>query len=154
MRRPYAPLAAALIVASLVALPVVSAGAVTEKKYMAIATAPSVVGARSAYGHTKAQVKRKAMTECKRHYAKNAHFRHDCTGAVWVKNGWASVAYEKKKERPYEDLAWGSGWGPTRANANHHARKVCRRYAKEKCVTQFNDHSPQRGSGATRGGPW
>jgi hypothetical protein len=153
MRRPYAPLAAALIVASLVALPVVSAGAVTER-YMAIATAPSVVGARSANGHTKAEAKRKAMTNCERHYAKNPHFRNDCTGAVWVRNGWASVTYEKTKEHPYKDLAWGSGWGPTRANANHNGRKVCRRYAKEKCTTRFNDRSLQRGSGATRGGPW
>jgi Domain of unknown function (DUF4189) len=153
MRRPYAPLAAALIVASLVALPVVSAGAVT-KRYMAIAAAPSVVGARSANGHTKAQAKRNAMTNCKRHYAKDPDFRNDCTGAVWVRNGWASVAYEKTKERPYKNLAWGSGWGPTRSEANHQGRKVCRRYAKEGCATRLNDHSLKRGSGATRGGPW
>jgi hypothetical protein len=153
MRRLYLLLAAALIAASLVALPVASASAVT-KRYMAIAAAPSVVGARSAYGHTKARAKRKAMTECKRHYANDPHFRHDCKGAVWVRNGWASVAYEKTKERPYKNLAWGSGWGPTKAEANHQGRKVCRRYAKEKCTTQFYDHSLKRGSGATRGGPW
>ena len=41
MRRLYLLLAAALIVLSLVALTMGSAGAVTEK-YMAIATAPSV----------------------------------------------------------------------------------------------------------------
>ena len=156
MRRLYLLLlAAALIVLSLGALTMgAAAGAATEKKYMAIATAPSVVGARSAYGHTKAQAKRKALTEGKRHYANEPHFRNDCTGAVWVRNGWVSVAYEKTKERPYKNLAWGSGWGPTKSEANHQGRKVCRRYAKEGCATRLNDHSLKRGSGATRGGPW
>jgi|SRR5829696_8714133 len=112
MRRLYLLLAAALIVLSLVALTMGSAGAVTGK-YMAIATAPSVLGGSSSYGHTKAEAKRKAMTTCKRHNANNPDFRNDCTGAVWVHNGWASVAYEKTKEHPYKNLAWGSGWGPT-----------------------------------------
>ena len=153
MRRLYLLLAAALIVLSLVALSVGSAGAVTEK-YMAIATAPSVLGGSSSYGQTKAGAKSRAMTKCKRDNAKNPHFRNDCTGAVWVRNGWASVAYEKRKEHPYKNLAWGSGWGPTRSEANRQGRKVCRRYAKEKCTTQFYDRSIYRGSGATRGGPW
>lgn len=153
MRRLYLLLAAALIVLSLVALTMGSAGAVTEK-YMAIATAPSVLGGSSSYGHTKAEAKRNAMTKCKRHNANNPDFRNDCTGAVWVHNGWASVAYEKTKEDPYKKLAWGSGWGPTKVEANRQGRKVCRRYAREKCTTRFNDHSLKRGSGATRGGPW
>jgi hypothetical protein len=154
MRRLYLLLAAALIVLSLVALTMGAAAGAVTKKYMAIATAPSVVGGSSSYGHTKAEAKRKAMTKCKRHNANNPHFRNDCTGAVWVRNGWASVAYEKTKEHPYKNLAWGSGWGPTRKNANHHGWKVCRRYAKEKCTTQFYDRSIYLGSGATRGGPW
>ena len=60
---------------------------------------------------------------------------------MWVRNGWVSVAYEKRKEHPYKNLAWGSGWGPTKAEANRQGRKVCRRYAKEKCTTQFYEHS-------------
>jgi Domain of unknown function (DUF4189) len=154
MRRPYLLLAAALMVLSLVALTMGSAAGAVTKKYLAIATAPSVVGASSSSGHTKAQAKRKAMTKCKRHNANDPRFRDDCTGAVWVHNGWASVAYEKTKEHPYKNLAWGSGWGPTRSDANHHGRKVCRRYAKERCTTQFYDVSPNLGSGASRGGPW
>jgi hypothetical protein len=153
MRLPYVLLAAALIAASLVVLPMVSVGAVT-KRYMAIATAPSVLGGHSAYGLTKAEAERNAVTDCKRHEARNPDFRNDCTGAVWVHNGWASIAYEKTKEDPYKNLAWGSGWGPTKSEANHQGRKVCRRYAQENCTTQFYDHSLKRGSGATRGGPW
>jgi hypothetical protein len=154
MRRLYLLLAAALIVLSLVALTMGAAAGAVTREYMAIATAPSVLGGSSSYGQTKAGAKSRAMTKCKRDNAKNPHFRNDCTGAVWVRNGWASVAYEKTKETPYKNLAWGSGWGPRRANANHHAWKVCRRYAKEKCTTQFYDRSIYRGSGATRGGPW
>jgi Domain of unknown function (DUF4189) len=154
MRRLYLLLAAALIVLSLVALTMGAAAGAVTKKYLAIATAPSALSGSSSYGHTKAEAKRKAMTKCKRQNAKDPHFRNDCTGAVWVRNGWASVAYEKTKEHPYKNLAWGSGWGPTRSDANHQGWKVCRRYAKEKCTTLFYDRSLYLGSGATRGGPW
>ena len=118
MRRLYVPLAAALIAASLVALPVASASAIT-KRYMAIAVAPSVVGARSAYGHTKARAKRKAMTECKRHYANDPHFRHDCKGAVWVRLGPYQV-----QGQPY----CAEGLPPLRQGGVRHA--VQRPFAK------------------------
>ena len=116
MRRLYLLLAAALIVLSLVALTMGSVGAVTEK-YMAIATAPSDLGGSSSYGHTKAEAKRNAMTKCKRHNANDPDFRNDSTGPCGSTT--ASVAYEKRKEHPYKNLAWGSGWGPTKAEANH-----------------------------------
>ena len=81
-------------------------------------------------------------------------FVHDCKPAVWVYNGFVAVAYEKTKEKPYKNLAWGSGWGETKADAKYQARSSCRGAAQENCVLREVRHTPHTSQLKTRGGPW
>lgn len=157
MGRLYVLLASAVIATLLIALTMstVSAQGVS-KRYGAIAAVPSLVRGVDGYGATPRQAKRAAIKEC-RQFASHHRRKYagDCQGAVWVRNGWIAIAFERSVEQPYSELAWGSGWGHKKDSAKDQARKVCRRYAKEKCEVKSVYETPVRDpSLRSKGGSW
>jgi Domain of unknown function (DUF4189) len=113
-----------------------------------------LIGSWSGYGASKKTAKHNALLKCRENAPQFTGFAHDCRPAVWVYNGWVAVAYEKTKEKPYKNLAWGSGWGETKAAAQYQARRSCRGAAQERCVVREVRHTPHTGQLKTRGGPW
>ena len=156
MRHLYILMAAVLVASSLVALTMSSAGANSgvTKRYGALVASPSLIGSWSGYGDSKKRAKHDALLKCRQNAPRFSGFAHDCTPAVWVYNGWVAVAYEKTKEKPYKNLAWGSGWGETKADAKYQARRSCRAPAQENCVVREVRHTPHTSQLKTRGGPW
>jgi hypothetical protein len=92
--------------------------------------------------------------KCRQNAPRFRGFAHDCKPAVWVYNGFVALAYEKTKEKPYKNLAWGSGWGETKADAKYQARSSCRGAAQERCLVREVRHTPHTSQLKTRGGPW
>jgi Domain of unknown function (DUF4189) len=157
MRRLYILMAAVLVASTLVALTMSSAGAKSSggtKRYGALVASPSLIGSWSGYGTSKKGAKHNALLKCQENGPRFRGFAHDCRSAVWVYNGFVAVAYEKTKEKPYKNLAWGSGWGQTKADAKHQARSSCRGPAKENCLVREVRHTPHTSQLKTRGGPW
>jgi hypothetical protein len=156
MRRLYISMAAVLVASTLVALTMNSAGAKSggTKRYGAMVASPSLIGSWSGYGASKKRAKHDALLKCQQNAPRFTGFAHDCKPAVWVYNGWVAVAYEKTKEKPYKNLAWGSGWGETKADAQYQARKSCRGAAQERCVVREVRYTPHTSQLKTRGGPW
>jgi hypothetical protein len=156
MRRLYILMAAVVVVSTLVALTVSSAGAKSgeTKRYGAMVASPSLIGSWSGYGTSKKTAKQEALLKCRENGPRFSGFADDCKPAVWVYNGFMAVAYEKTREKPYKNLAWGSGWGETKADAEYQARRSCRGAAKETCVVREVRHTPHTSQLKTRGGPW
>ena len=157
MRRLYILMAAMVVASILVALTMSSAGAKSgvTKRYGAMVASPSLIGSWSGYGTSKKTAKHNALLKCRQNGPRFRGFDHDCRPAVWVYNGFMALAYEKSKEKPYRKLAWGSGWGETKAEAKYQARRSCRGAAQEeKCVVQEVRHTPHTRQLKTRGGPW
>jgi Domain of unknown function (DUF4189) len=156
MRRLYPLMAAVLVASTLVAITMSSAGANSgvTKRYGAMVANPSLIGSWSGYGTSKKGAKHEALLKCRQNGPRFSGFAHDCKRAVWVYNGWVAVAYEKTTEKPYKNLAWGSGWGETKAGAEYQARRSCRGAARENCVLREVRHTPYRSQLKTRGGPW
>src|SRR5215211_1550869 len=156
MRRLYILMAAVVVVSTLPALTVSNAGAKSgvTKRYGTMVVSPSLIGSWSGYGTSKKGAKDEALLKCQENGPRFSGFANDCTPAVWVYNGFMAVAYEKTKEKPYKNLAWGSGWGETKADAKYQARRSCRGAAKEKCVVREVRHTPHASQRKTRGGPW
>src|SRR5918994_3323160 len=125
MGRLYILMAAVLLASILVALTMSSAGA-KSGSYGAMVASPSLIGSWSGYGASKKTAKHNALLKCRENAPRFSGFAHDCTPAVWVYNGFMAVAYEKNKEKPYENLAWGSGWGEAKAEAKYQTRRACR----------------------------
>jgi hypothetical protein len=127
-----------------------------SKRYSAIAAVPSLVRGVDGYGATLRQAKRAAIKECRQfasHYRRK--YAGDCQGVVWVRNGWIAIAFERTVERPYSELASGSGWGHSKESAKYQARKVCRRCAQEKCEVKNVYDTPVRDpSVRSKGGSW
>jgi len=156
MRRLYVLIASAVIATLLIALTMstVSAQGV-GKRHGAIAAVPSLVRGVDGYGATLKQARSAAMEECRQFASHRRKYAGDCQGAVWVRNGWIAIAFERTVEQPYSDLAWGSGWGHTKDSARYQARNVCRQYAKEKCEIKGAYETPVRDpSLGSKGGSW
>jgi hypothetical protein len=115
---------------------------------------PSLIGSWSGYGTSKKGAKHNALSKCRQNAPRFRGFAHDCKPAVWVYNGFVALAYEKTKEKPYKNLAWGSGWGETKADAKYQARRSCRAAAKERCLVREVRHTPHTSQLKTRGGAW
>jgi hypothetical protein len=130
------------------------AGGGVTKRYLAIAVAPSIIHSYSGYGLSKQRAQTAAYNKCENSASWSASYKYDCTGAVWVYNGYASVAFEKTKEPPYKNLDWGWGWDRLKSNAEYYARQGCRSLAQENCVTQYTDKSPRQTTDEVRGGGW
>ena len=156
MRRLYILMAAVLVASTLLALTMSSAAAnsAMTKRYGAMVASPSLIASWSGYGTSKKGAKHEALLKCRQNGPRFRGFAHDCRPAVWVYNGFVAVAYEKTKEKPYKKLAWGSGWGETKADAKYQARSSCRGAAKERCVVREVRHTPHTSDLKTRGGPW
>jgi Domain of unknown function (DUF4189) len=156
MRRLYVLTASAVIATLLIALTMstVSAQGVS-KRHGAIAAVPSLVSGVDGYGATLKQAKSAAIEECRKFASHRRKYAGDCQGAVWVRNGWIAIAFERTVEQPYRDLAWGSGWGHTKDSAKYQARTVCRQYAQEKCEVKSTYETPVRDpSLGSKGGSW
>ena len=127
-----------------------------SKRYGAIAAVPSLVRGIDGYGATLRQAKRAAIKECRQfasHYRRK--YAGDCQGAVWVRNGWIAIAFERSVEQPYSELAWGSGWGHRKDSAKDQARKVCQGHTQEKCEVKSVYQTPVRDpSLRSKGGSW
>ena len=156
MRHLYISMAAVLLASTLVAVTMSSTGADSEvaKRYGAMVASPSLIGSWSGYGTSKKGAKHAALSKCRQNAPRFRGFAHDCRPAVWVYNGFVAVAYEKTKEKPYKNLAWGSGWGETKADAKYQARRSCRGAAQERCLVREVRHTPHTGRLETRGGAW
>jgi Domain of unknown function (DUF4189) len=157
MRRLYILMAAVLLASTLLALTMSSAGAKKSgvtKRYGAMVASPSLIGSWSGYGTSKKGAKHNALLKCRQNAPRFRGFAHDCRPAVWVYKGFMAVAYEKTKEKPYKNLAWGSGWGETKADAKYQARRSCRGTAQESCLVREVRHTSHTGQLKTRGGPW
>jgi hypothetical protein len=156
MRRLYILMVAVLVASILLALTMSSAGAKSgvTKRYGAMVASPSLIGSWSGYGDSKKRAKHNALLKCRQNGPRFSGFAHDCTPAVWVYNGWVALAYEKTKEKPYKKLAWGSGWGQTKAEAKYQARRSCRGAAQERCLVREVRHTPHTSQLETRGGAW
>jgi Domain of unknown function (DUF4189) len=156
MRRLYISMAAVLVASTLLALTMSSAAAKSgvTKRYGAMVASPSLMGSWAGYGASKKSAKRDALLKCRQNGPRFSGFAHDCRPAVWVYNGWVAVAYEKTREKPHKNLAWGSGWGATKADAKYQARRSCRGAAQESCVVREVRHTPHTGQLKTRGGAW
>ena len=156
MGRLYVSIPAVLLASILLTLAMSGAGADSgvTKRYGAMVASPSLIGSWSGYGHTKKGAKRAALSKCRQNAPRFRGFANDCRPAVWVYNGFVAVAYEKAKEEPYKNLAWGSGWGETKADAKYQARRSCRGPAQENCVVREVRHTPHTSQLKTRGGPW
>src|SRR5829696_2722052 len=156
MPRLYILMAAMLVASTLVALTMSSAGANSgvTKRYGAMVASPSLIGSWSGYGDSKKRAKHDALLKCRENAPRFTGFAHDCKPAVWVYNGWVALAYEKITEKPYKNLAWGLGWGETKADAEYQARRSCRGAAQENCVVREVRHTPHMSQLKTRGGAW
>jgi hypothetical protein len=156
MRRLCIVMAAVLVANTLVALTMSSAGAKSggTKRYGAMVASPSLIGSWSGYGTSKKTAKHNALLKCQENGPRFSGLADDCTSAVWVYNGFMAVAYEKTKEKPYKNLAWGSGWGESKADAKYQARRSCRGAAQENCMVREVRHTPHTSQFKTRGGPW
>ena len=155
-RRLYVLLASAVIATLLIALTMSTLSAQgVSKRYGAIAAVPSLVRGVDGYGATLRQAKRAAIKECRQFASHRRKYAGDCQGAVWVRNGWIAIAFERTVEQPHSELGWGSGWGHSKDSAKYQARKVCRRYAQEKCEVQSVYETPVRDSSVrSKGGSW
>jgi len=155
-RRLYVLLASAVIATLLIALTMSTVSAQGEsKRYGAIAAVPSLVRGVDGYGATLRQAKRAAIKECRQFASHRRKYAGDCQGAVWVRNGWIAIAFERSVEQPYSELAWGSGWGHRKDSAKYQARKVCRGHTQEKCEVQSVYETPVRDpSLRSKGSSW
>jgi hypothetical protein len=155
-RRLYVLLASAVIATLLITLTMSTLSAQgMSKRYGAIAAVPSLVRGVEGYGATLRQAKSAAIKECRQFASHRRKYAGDCQGAVWVRNGWIAIAFERSVEQPYSELAWGSGWGHSKDSAKDQARKVCRRYAQEKCEVKRVYETPVRDpSLRSKGGSW
>ena len=156
MRRLSILMAAVLLASTLLALTMSSAGAnsAVTKRYGAMVASPSLIASWSGYGTSKKTAKHNALLKCRQNGARFRGFADDCIPAVWVYNGWVALAYEKTREKPHKNLAWGSGWGQTKADAKYQARRSCRGAAKERCVVRgapYAPHESTQDEGADRG---
>jgi hypothetical protein len=149
-------LTSAVIATLLIALTMstVSAQAVS-KRHGAIAAVPSLVRGVDGYGTTLREAKRAAIKECRQVGSQRRKYAGDCQGAVWVRNGWMAIAFERSVEKPNSKLAWGSGWGHRKKSAKYQARNVCRGYTQQKCEVKSVYQTPVRDpSVPSKGGSW
>jgi hypothetical protein len=156
MRRLYILLASGVIAATLIAVASSTGASAAGEKFAAIAFTPSLADASPGEGFYLQQAKRAAIAECQ--HAGSVfpeHYRDDCQGAVWVRNGWAAVAMEATLEGPPFYPQWGWGWGDTQDTAETNALKYCRQDAHEECTINLWAKSPSFDPAAeTTGGGW
>lgn len=162
MRRLYVLLVSIVLATTLIAV-ASSAGASAaptrqEEPFGALAFAPSVEQAAFdsyAFAFSKRAAKRSALANCQESASEFDYYRQDCQGAVWVRNGWMALAYERPAGAPPYTLAWGSDWGRTKDVALSHALGICQQNAGEECG---NSHTrptyPLDPNKPTRGGAW
>jgi Domain of unknown function (DUF4189) len=164
MRRVYILLASAVIATTFIAVASSTGASATPtqqgEQFGAMAFAPSLSsignGVDVEFASRKGAAKRAALADCQaRGVSHSNYYGQDCQGAVWVRNGWAAVAWEKEPSAPPYKVAWGSGWGPTSDIAIFHANELCQQYAGAACpnhsahlTPNFDPNKP------TKGGPW
>jgi len=129
-----------------------------SKNYTAIALSTSTAITASGDATSKRGAFNKAWRQCDS-TAFNEYpdiYNGDCGVVVWVKNGWVAAAFESTLEGPPFDSAsppsYGSGWGPTKADAKFYAIDQCKQDARETCTVDrtdrtryFNPSLPTRG---------
>jgi hypothetical protein len=147
MKRIYLLLGAMLIATSMVALALVGpAGAKSKsKKYTAIVASNSTAITASGDATTKRGAIKKAWRQCDS-TASNEYpsfYTGDCNWGVWVKNGWAAIAWEGTLEGPPFSTtpSGGWGWGDTRSEAKDNALNACQSSARESCTVDRSDRS-------------
>jgi len=144
MRRLSVLVGAALIAASMGALVMVGAAGASSKNYTAIALSRSTVLTTSADAVSKNQAANKAWSKCDSaaYQDRPDLYNGDCEIAVWVKNGWAAVAFEGTLEGPPYSPSWAPGYGHTRSDARYGASQACASGAHEPCVVDRTERTP------------
>jgi serine/threonine-protein kinase len=137
--RPVAGLRVLLVVLAFAVLPAFPAAAApttevesvneTHQYYGAIALSPRTGAWGASYRYLSAgAAANRALAECRR-------FASDCRLAVWVRNGYASVA------RSVFNRAWGWAWGSNLTSVKIAARRACVRVGGIRCLTRISIHS-------------
>jgi hypothetical protein len=144
MRRLSVLVGAALIAASMGALVMVGAAGASSKNYTAIALSRSTVLTTSADAVSKNQAANKAWSKCDSAASQDRPdlYNGDCEIALWVKNGWAAVAFEGTIEGPPYNPSWGAGYGHTRSEAQAAAKAGCEPGAQEPCTVDRTERTP------------
>jgi len=154
MRRLLVLVAAGLIAATLIALVSAGGAAARAKNYTAIALSTSTVTTSSGDASSLNGAERRAFRQCESiaYQGYPDLYEGDCELVVWVKNGWAAVAFESSIEGPPHAPSWGRGYGPTRPNARSVALQNCEAGAREPCdvyqlerTRSFNPSLPTSG---------
>ena len=144
MRRLSVLVAAGLIAATLIALVSAGGASARSKNYTAIALSRSTVLTTSADAVSKNQAANKAWSKCDSaaYQDRPDLYNGDCEIAVWVKNGWAAVAFEGTVEGPPFAPSWGAGYGHTRSEAQAAAKAGCEPGAQEPCTVDRTERTP------------
>jgi hypothetical protein len=154
MRRLLVLVAAGLIAATLIALVSGGGASARSKNYTAIALSTSTVTTASGDASSLNGAENKAWRRCDSiaYQGYPDLYENDCEIAIWVKNGWAAVAFERSIEGPPYAPSWGSGYGRTRPSARSYAVQGCEQGAQEPCdvyqterTLSFNPSLPTSG---------
>jgi hypothetical protein len=123
------------------------------KKYTAISLSTSAVLTSSGDATSKQGAKNKAWRHCDDAASQDSPniYEGDCEIGLWVKNGWAAVAFESTLEGPPYQPSWGVGYGKSRSEARYWAVYYCEQGANESCTIDrtertryFNPSLPTR----------
>jgi len=135
---------AALIAASVFALVMVGAAGASSNNYTAIALSTSVALTSSGNADSANGAKKKALRNCASAASQEApnYYEGDCEIGLWVKNGWAAVAFEGTLEGPPYSPSWAPGYGHTRSDARYGASQACASGAHEPCVVDRTERTP------------
>jgi Domain of unknown function (DUF4189)/NlpC/P60 family len=100
-----------------------------------------------AFADTKAAAEADALSAC---YQAGAS---DCNVPIWVQNGYLSIAIDFSWSNP-SDRPWGTGWGPTPADAEQYAKEGCVSHNgnAQTCLVSTQSITPQ--SSASGGSGW
>jgi hypothetical protein len=144
MRRLLVLVAAGLIAATLIALVSAGGASARSKNYTAIALSHSTVTTSSGAAFSLNGAENKAWRQCDSVASQGYPdlYEGDCEIAVWVKNGWAAVAFEGTVEGPPFAPSWGAGYGPTRPSARSYALQNCEQGAHEPCAVDRTERTP------------
>jgi hypothetical protein len=127
MRRIYVLLTGALIAATLVALAVAPAGAIsTQDKFAAIVINEQTTRAFTAQAPSGLEAQKAAMQLCSNGSARD----HYCEGTGWVKGGYITLWVETNTHR---FPAWGYGWDDSWQTAKKNGEWYCEQRTKKQC---------------------